>query len=182
MISSIVGISGYATAGKNAASEALVAVGYKQLAFADELRKCLYTLNPHVPEYNGMGGQDLREIVDQIGWDVAKVSLPEIRRLMQVMGTEVGRSLFGDNVWVDKVRGKILDDISSSFVITDVRFPSEISAVRAWGGKVVWISRPGVGPTNGHASENSIGPLDCDIVIENDGSLEDLHTKIVENV
>ncbi len=42
----------------------------------------------------------VRDLVDDIGWDKAKVQYPEIRELLQRMGTEVGRALYGESFWV----------------------------------------------------------------------------------
>jgi hypothetical protein len=57
-------------------------------------------------------------------------------------------------------------------VITDVRFANEAAAIRSWGGEIIRIDRPGVGPVNGHVSEAM--PFEPDEVIENDGTIEDL--------
>ncbi len=65
-------------------------------------------------------------------------------------------------------------------VITDCRFPNEIQLIRRRKGTLVWIDRPEVGPHNSHASENSVGPKDCDYILPNSGTIPDLHVQIDE--
>jgi hypothetical protein len=91
------------------------------------------------------------------------------------MGTEVGRMLFGENVWVDIADRKI-QAIEGPVVITDVRFENEAEYVRSHGGEVWWVYRSGVGPVNSHASDNI--DFATDLIVPNDGTLEDLYTQI----
>lgn len=50
------------------------------------------------------------------------------RVLLQWLGTEWGREIRGDNVWVDAVSNKIQQTTVGGFVIIDdVRFPNELS-------------------------------------------------------
>ena len=58
--------------------------------------------------------------------------------------------------------------------ISDVRFPNEADAIRAFGGLVVRVERPGVGPINGHESEIALDGYDFDLVVVNDGTLDEL--------
>lgn len=82
-------------------------------------------------------------------------------------------------------------------VITDVRYPNEAKWVTrgrqpvgymgpppAWvpDGLLIWIDRPGVGPCNGHESENPAIRDMCDVVIVNDGTVEDLWGKVLREV
>lgn len=113
--------------------------------------------------------------MDSYGWERVKTTYPEARRLLQVMGTEVGRMLFGENVWVDIADDKIAK-IPGDVVITDVRFDNEAEYVRANGGEVWWIYRAGIGPVNSHASDEIDFPVDR--IIPNNGTLEELFGEI----
>lgn len=189
----IVGFTGYAQSGKDTAAQFLVDRGFKRYAFADILRTSLYALNPYVEagasvEYDldgnmcwGMGAtppvkgamvhtRRVREIVDAIGWDRAKVEYTEIRELLQRLGTEVGRELFGENFWVERVMDQIKP--GENVVITDVRFTNEEKAVHEAGGRVFRITRPGVGAANKHASELQIDALTIDGVIPNPNGID----------
>jgi len=173
----VVGIGGYAGSGKDTAAQALVASGWVRMAFADLLRDALYVLNPLVTTTDR-----LQDIVDEMGWDNAKRALPEIRRLLQVLGTEVGRKQWADDFWVDLLFKNAKEQGVDQLVISDVRFPNEIAAVNKALGFTLWIQRDGVGPVNGHASDNSLDATSFSRVIHNNGSVADLQDTVLKAV
>lgn len=167
----IIGIGGYAQVGKDTAASFLVDhCGYTRVAFADIMRESLLRLDPYVH-----GDVRLSESVALYGWDVAKVTVPEIRRLMQAFGTEVGRDLFGSTFWVDMLFKNL--DPGTNYVISDCRFLNEVEAVRNHGGDVWWITRPDHGPL-GHRSETELTTYSFDVRLHNDGSIQDLLDKV----
>lgn len=170
----VIGFTGFAQSGKDTAAKFLMELGYERLSFADALRDALYVLNPKVSEgYDGWNDGDsyfchrVKDIVDSKGWERAKVEHPEIRQLLQRLGTEVGRAQFGENFWVDRVTSQFKP--GGRYVITDVRFPNEEKAVHDHGGIVCRIVRPGFGAVNSHVSDTGIDSLFVDIVIPNTG-------------
>jgi hypothetical protein len=58
-------------------------------------------------------------------------------------------------------------------VVDDVRFPNEAALVRALGGKMIRVVRPGCVLT-AHASESQILDLAVDTEIQNVGTLDEL--------
>lgn len=166
-------MSGYAQSGKDTSAKFLIELGYKRVAFADTLRDALYALNPVVeldweqedPRFNAMG-ERVQEVVDKYGWDNAKVGVPEIRALLQRLGTEVGRNLFGENFWVDQAFRKV----DGPTVFTDCRFPNEAEAIKAAGGEIWRIVRPGTSPVNAHPSETALDGWSFDRYIMNGGT------------
>ena len=116
-----------------------------------------------------------KNLVDTYGLDKAKESYPEIRRLLQVFGTEVGRSMFGENFWVDLTLNNIKEKHA---VISDVRFKNEADAIKKAGGQVWRINRHGVGPVTDHSSEIDLDDYNFDHIIDNDYSVMDLHNVI----
>lgn len=177
----VIGFTGYAQSGKDTAAQFLVEKGFKRLAFADILRTSLYALNPIVlGKYGLLTELRVRDIVDRHGWDYAKTQYPEIRELLQRLGTEVGRDLYGENFWVERVTKQIHG--SDRVVITDVRFDNEEAAVHNLGGKVFRIVRPGNTAANLHASEQRIDRLFVDGVIPNNGSLEEYREAVLSAV
>lgn len=185
----ILGLGGYAQSGKDTLAGQLAELGWTQMAFADSLRDSLLALNPIVATRWGPLGSikrvpyHLSDLVWDIGWDAAKVKVPEVRRLMQRMGTEVGRNIFGPNVWVEALFNKAKALGVESLVISDVRFPNEIAKIRELGASV-WVYRPGVGPINSHASDNSLSSADFSFSVNNNGSLEDLsvHARVLHHI
>lgn len=167
-----IALSGFAGAGKDEAAKVLVnEYCFTRIAFADPMREAMYALDPWVSVCGGHV-ESLSAAVDRMGWDKAKREYTEIRRLLQVFGTEVGREMFGANFWVDLAMRN-----ASQFervVFTDCRFENEAQAVREAGGQVWRITRPGVGPVNGHVSDKGLPDALVDRTIHNEGSVEDL--------
>ncbi|MFF1701288.1 hypothetical protein [Streptomyces sp. NPDC058252] len=171
-----VGLHGYAGVGKDTVAEILAEYGYNRVAFADVLREALYVLNPIILTDRDGDYVRVQDIVDSIGWDKAKRSFEEIRRMLQVLGTEVGRQMISQDVWVNAAFKKL--DADKRYVFTDVRFENEHHAIDSRLGLLIKISRPGVGPVNDHKSENGLPDLWFDAQIVNDGTVKDLHTKV----
>lgn len=179
----LIGLMGYAQSGKDTAAAALIKQGYRRVAFADALRDMLYAINPitHI-EQDHLNWQCIDEIrlqyvVDRHGWDFAKQVLPEVRELLQRLGTEAGRKVLGDGIWVDTAMAKVKP--GGKYVITDVRFPNEAEAIRAAGGQLIRIIRPGCGPVNNHPSETALDGLEADVTVNNFSTIEVLEREIV---
>lgn len=179
----LIGLSGYARSGKDEAAQALVAGGWHQAAFADKLRDFLLALDPVLPSPRGGQPVRLSRIVNHRGWEYAKTYYPETRILLQRAGTEAGRSILGEDVWVNA----LFHDHSTTpaLVITDVRFPNEAQAIIDRGGRVLRIERPGCGPAGAlgglvHESETVLDSWSFDGVIINDGSIANLHDKTLD--
>lgn len=182
----IIGISGYARSGKDTVADILVAkYGYTKISFADKLREALYALNPivstgdqmiydHEPKY-----ARLRYVINIYGWDGYKESnwAYEIRQLLQRFGTEVGREILGEDVWVNAIEEELYDNV----VIPDCRYPNEAAFIQDLGS--LWrVDRPGVMPANSHISETALDYWEFDEVIRNDGTIEELEEKVAKLV
>jgi hypothetical protein len=182
----IIALSGYATSGKDSVADILVEdYGFVKYAWADSLRAAAAALNPIV-DY-GTNGEFIRynDVVAQYGYNEAKAMFPEVRNVLQRIGTEVGRNIIGDNVWVDATFKQIADErsLTDNIVISDTRFPNEAYAVQARSESknyVGRVNRPGVGPVTDHPSETSLDDFDFDFVIDNDGTLDDLRDQVGE--
>ena len=170
----IIGISGYATAGKDTVAQILVEqFGFQRLAFADSIRDICLVINPYLSD-----GLRVGDLVKDYGWDVAKQNT-EVRRLLQVLGTEVGRQIFDEDVWVDALFQKV--DPNKKYVITDVRFANEAECIKEYG--EVWrVNRAGVDPINEHISETQLDDYEFDYVINNDGTFDDLKNKVIKYI
>lgn len=171
----IIGLSGVARSGKDTVADHLVETyGFRKVSFADPIREALYRLNPDIE----LDGYDMKlaSAVRLLGWEKLKDASSSIRGLMQRMGTEVGREMFGENIWVDTALKGITPE--DNIVITDVRFPNEADAIQATGGKLWRIERPGVGPVNSHLSESALDAYDFPTKLANEGSIEDLWKKV----
>ena len=163
----IIGLSGYARCGKDTVAQVLIDnYVFERVAFADPIREILLELDPTLEK-----GTSLRSMVEDYGWEVAK-ALPEVRRLLQVLGVSA-RNILGQTIWVDTAVTK-LSSSDKRYVITDVRFENEAEAIKRLGGEVWRVERPGVEAVNNHVSESSLGSWEFDKYIHNGGTLEDL--------
>jgi hypothetical protein len=167
----IIGLSGYARSGKDTVAELLVLnYEFQRKAFADGIRDALTALNPILHD-----GHRLNEIVQMYGWDIAKAK-DEVRRLLQVMGTEVGRKLIHEDVWVWRLFNQI--DTDERIVIPDVRFPNEARMIKERGGEVWRINRHNHSAVNDHISERAMDNYMFDRVVYNDCTLDDLSDEV----
>lgn len=180
----IIGLSGYARSGKDTVGTILVEQhGFKRVSFADQLRKTLLKLDPYLVVNEechwASVPRQLSSLQEHHGTlEAVKGSeySDEWRRLQQRMGTEVGRDMFGENVWVDMAMREVYS--GDNTVVTDCRFLNEAVAIRKESGKVWRVTRPGVGPANQHISETGLDFFDFDELIDNDGSLEELALRV----
>lgn len=199
----VIGLAGFAGAGKDEAAKALVKQGFYRMSFADPIRDLLYATNPEV-SFASLDGQEpiselpagmdpddlnwgqvmtIREVVDKYGWDKAKRFLDmegkecPVRGLLQRLGAEGGRGVLGETIWIETAYRHVAN-IKHDIVITDVRFPNEKRFIEDWQGKLIWVNRPGVNSLNAHASENMITHDMCDFVINNVTGIEGLHRQI----
>ena len=173
----IIGLSGYAQSGKDTVANYLVEHhGFTRIAFADPIRQALYNLNPAIIDIPELPGISLQWIVDKMGWEKIKNESPQVRGMLQRFGTEVARNLWSENFWVDLAmsKAKLLDNV----VITDVRYPNELDAIKNVSGSVWRVEKPGVLAVNAHSSETALDGYIFDEIVRNAGSLEDLHAKI----
>jgi hypothetical protein len=187
----IIAFSGLKGSGKDTAAKVLIEeYGFTKVAFADALREALLVLDPlieelrteHSPQgqfFTSYVTMPLSDVIKDIGWDHAKNTIPEVRRLLQVFGTEVGRMLFGENVWVDLLTKRFPDisDPDVRYVITDCRFDNEVEFVRRNLGSLVWVDRPGL-QSDGHASESTHIKDLASVILHNDGTIEELEEDI----
>lgn len=172
----LIGLAGRARSGKDTVAAHLIARhGYSRLAFADGVRDVAYATDPIVSTFNG-GYDRLSHYVDTYGWEGAK-ELPEVRGLLQRLGTDGVRTVIGPFTWVD-LWGRKFRQSTGPVVVTDVRFPNEAEMLRRLGGAIARVVRPGPVPTHEHTSESAMDDHQADTHLINDGSVADLLAKV----
>ena len=172
----ILAFTGFSQSGKDTIAQQFVRnLGYERIGFADSLKSILYALNPRVELFNDdfIGHWHIKNIVDDKGWDYAKKE-PEIRQLLQRLGTEGGRVALGEDIWVKTLFNS---PHGARIVIPDVRFKNERDEIQRRGGKVIRIVRPGVGPVNDHASDKI--DFEVDFTVMNDGTPMETFAKVL---
>lgn len=170
----IIGLAGYARSGKDTAGEIINRLyGHQVLSFSDILREFLYAQELHVPTFRG--STPLNDLVDSLGWEEARNQYPYIRTLQQKTGTEAGREVISQTIWIDAWTSRTQE---GNWVNPSVRFLNEVKAIKDAGGSIYRINRPGVGPVNEHVSDRELDDYVFDGVILNDGDLLDLEGEI----
>lgn len=176
----LIAFSGLKESGKDTAANVLIEKGFIKVAFADALRELLLAIDPLIP---AKGHYDLRlsEVIEDVGWDKAKTTIPEVRQLMQRTGTEGIRQVFGADAWIDALYTRYPDLFApdTKYVLTDCRFDNEADFIQGNGGYLCWIDRPGQ-ISDGHASESTAPRNVADAIIVNNGSIEQLQYKVIE--
>lgn len=198
----IIGFVGFIGSGKDTAADYLVNTHeFRRDSFANTLKDAVAAVfgwDRILLEGRTKEAREWREQVDL--WWADRLNMPNLtpRWILQYWGTEVCRHGFHDDIWIASVENK-LRNTTDNIVISDVRFPNEIKAIKKQGGLIVCIER-GVKPhwydiaiqanrgvdsainwlkeNNIHASETSWVGEDIDHVILNNSTIDKLCEQI----
>jgi len=138
----LIGVVGFAGSGKGTIGDVLIRdYQFVRLSFADALKDAVSVIfgwDRQMLEGDTKESRDWREKVDpwwsdKFGYQVTP------RLMMQKMGTEAGRQVFDDEIWIHTVAKRLKDH--KHVVIPDVRFPNEIDFIRKSGGYIVQVNR-----------------------------------------
>jgi hypothetical protein len=196
----IVGLCGFIGSGKDTVADYLVNFhNYRRESFAGSLKdavSAVFGWDRQLLEGRSRESREWREQVDM--WWAERLGIPHLspRWVLQQWGTEVCRRNFHSDIWVASVESK-LRNTHDDVVITDCRFPNEITAIRNSGGAVFWIKRGplpewydvAVKTTRGeietmnfrsdvHPSEWSWLGTEFDGEIDNNGPISDLYDNV----
>jgi hypothetical protein len=203
----IIGFVGFIGCGKDTAADYLVNYhGFRRDSFANTLKDAVahvFGWDRTLLEGRTTEAREWRETVDQ--WWATRLNMPKLtpRWILQHWGTEVCRTGFHDDIWIASLENR-LRKTKDNIVISDVRFPNEMSAIKNAGGLVVRIKRGpepewyehAVNANKGdkqlgwaigkhhlsqlgiHSSETAWIGLPTDIVISNDGTINELFEQI----
>ena len=168
----LIGIYGYARSGKDTIGAHLVKnFGFTRYAFADPLKRaCCEMFGITMDHFND---PELKEKEIPF-WGFSP------RYMAQRLGTEGGRELFRDDIWIKRAEMEWINYQNAvngtGMVITDMRFENEINWVKSQGGYLIKVTRPGVeGAVGTHASETYFDDNMFDCIIYNDGTLGALY-------
>lgn len=170
----IIALTGKKGSGKDTAAKALIEEGYQVVKFADGLKTMVRSLL----YYAGFDNDAVEGLVEG---DFKEQKIPELcnqsaRHIMQTLGTEWGRELIGQDLWTSLTEQRI-SRIPYS-VVTDMRFPNELSCIKNLGGVTIRITRPALDFEDTHPSEAYIDDLAVDHEIINDSSVQDLKNRM----
>ena len=140
----IIGIAGFQGSGKDTIADYLQNIyGFKRDSFAATLKDAVAAVfgwDRELLEGRTTESRAWREQVDP--WWANRLNMPNLtpRLVLQKWGTEVARKSWHDDTWIASLENK-LSKAQNDIVITDVRFPNEIRAVRDAGGIVIRVVR-----------------------------------------
>lgn len=195
----IIGVCGFIGSGKDTVADYLQNFHeFRRESFASTLKDAVAAVfgwDRTLLEGRTKEAREWREQIDP--WWAERLDMPTLtpRWVLQYWGTEVCRKGFHDDIWIASLENKLRLS-KDSVVISDCRFPNEISSIRNAGGKIVWVQRGqlpdwydlAVDANQGsnvglnamkmrkiHASEWAWLGSDFDIVVDNNGSIDDLY-------
>jgi hypothetical protein len=197
----IISISGLIGSGKDTVAKYLqYNYNYKSVSFAASLKdavSAVFGWDRDLIEGQTAESRHWRECVDQ--WWAQRLGIPHLspRWILQYWGTEVCRQGFHDDIWIASLENKLRKS-ADNIVISDARFPNELSTIRKLGGISLRITRgnepdwylkavqANLGDIDAkeqlqktiHPSEWSWIGYDFDYTIDNNSTVESLYKKV----
>jgi hypothetical protein len=166
----LIGLTGAAGVGKDTIGDRLYWThGYISTSFAEPLR--LAACEIFGLEYSNFADRDRKDTINE-QWGMTP------RQMIQRLGTEGMRHLFGEDFWIKRWRMVYDNSPFDNFVVTDVRFDNEASMIRELGGTVVHVFRADTRNNDPHLSAQGVPYLAGDHVIENYGDIKALYERI----
>ena len=202
----IIGICGFIGSGKDTVADYLVNFHeFRRESFANTLKdavSAVFGWDRTMLEGRTKEAREWREQPDQ-WWSNRLGREITPRKILQYWGTEVCRKGFHDDIWIASVENK-LRKTGDNVVISDCRFPNEISSITSAGGIVVRVvrgpepewyqdainfnegdrnmswatSRSKLERLGIHASETAWIGSNFDYILDNNGSIDDLYKQI----
>jgi hypothetical protein len=203
----ILGVTGLIGSGKDTVADYLCTFhGFKRVSFAASLKdavSAVFGWDRELLEGSTKTSREWREQTD-IWWSERLNMEITPRWVLQYWGTEVLRNNFHKDIWVASVENKLRQS-KDNIVITDCRFVNEVNAIKNAGGTTMrvvrgkqpewydaavsynkgevgnmsWsISKAKLDKLRVHASEYSSVGLDYDHYVDNNGTIDELHTSI----
>lgn len=201
----VIGLVGFIGSGKGTVGNILVdEFDYKQESFANSLKDAvslIFGWDRDLLEGVTNESRVWREQKDEWWSDRLHVKVTP-RWALQVIGTDVFRHHFHDDIWIASLENRIRK-ANYNLVITDCRFFNEVTAIHNVGGQVIRILRGpephwwhlGISANLGnkvikenaiieleklniHVSEYGWVGAEFDMIVDNDGTVDDLKNKI----
>ncbi len=208
----IIGVCGFIGSGKDTIADYLTNFhGFRRESFANSLKDAVahvFGWDRTMLEGRTKQAREWREQVDP--WWAERLNMPNLtpRWVLQYWGTEVCRRAFHDSIWIASLENKLRSS-TDDIVISDCRFPNEIKSIKDAGVIVIrvkrgaepewddaavsmnkgrvqnmtWaISKDKIAKLGIHASETAWVGTDFDAVLENNGSIDELFSKVKDLV
>lgn len=211
----LIAICGFKGSGKDTIGNFFVLNGYIKKSFADPLKdivSAMFGWDRSLLQGETNESRIWREQPDiwweaQLNWQSKDNIFLQLhprftpRVALQLMGTNIIRETFADNMWILRFRKELLKLKNENVVLTDVRFINELNEIRKNDGIIIRVKRDTdpewfqlaesvnkgtaslieIAEFNAlgiHPSETNWIGYEYDHIIENNGSLVDLTIKL----
>lgn len=158
----IIGIGGARGSGKNTLAEIIIEQypQFKQIAFVDPLKDFIIKLF----DLNGLDGYDAFKR-DIIQWREHQY---EGRLIVQEIGMMMLK--LQPTIFIDYAISQLMQH--PNLIITDVRMPHEISWIRQYSNKLIYMKGKTSDQKDKHITENAVKENDFDLIIYNTDTKE----------
>ncbi len=167
----LIGIAGKKRSGKDTVARMLKSHGFVPSSFAAPLRSFVA----------GLIGATHEELDREKETPLAFLDGATPRHMMQTLGTEWGRQMIHPELWTRcwLQRHRRYIDAGIDLVVSDVRFENEADIIRAQGGFIIELQRPGLPfDRDIHISELGLPAHLIDGTIHNDSDMETLQQRV----
>lgn len=170
----IIGVTGLKRAGKDTIADYLYyRYNYQKRHFATPIKSMISALLRHIEIENPTLYVDDQK---EINLPVLNVSY---RKLAQTLGTEWGRGLIDNDIWINIAKHHCKNNNFVCFA--DVRFDNEAKLIADLGGIIIKINRgSNEYLMDIHPSELGISDKYINYTISNIGTIRDIHNKVDE--
>lgn len=201
----IIGLVGFIGSGKDTVAQRFVEKGCQQDSFAAPLKDLCSTVfgwERTLLTGDTIESRDFRETPDMY-WS-RKLGIPNFtpRLALQLMGTEVMRNHFNQDIWLNSLEYRIMKQREGApcVVVSDARFRNELDLIKNMNGIIIWVQRGelpewfDIAKTahenvvnrkimttkymDVHESEWNWAGYPADYIIDNNGTLEDLYKQV----
>lgn len=111
----------------------------------------------------------------------AKKEFWSVRKFMQTLGTDIVVNYYDEQFWNRCMMTKLIDNQDKKyFIVSDIRQKHEIELMRNLGALIIFVERYDINNTtnDSHITEQGLIPGVGDVVIQNNGTIVDLQSKL----